>query len=222
MTAFRATSSCFICPTPARAFSRLNYFRLPYTFYFRCKDTAFFSHLQISFCFYIFFFATILLFLKRGPRKFVICGESGGISRLNVATRQSCDLLPNAYIRWLLRSACFFPPRLCHLPAVQHNTSGGVARYPARSVFEYTLFFVFFVSIYLRISKKIRTFAVTLSVVYLVHKDHIPLSRRYPEDTPKIDMRRWSKEYWIFTLVLGVIYCLIFAVIQLIKYIANC
>ena len=35
-----------------------------------------------------------------------------------------------------------FPPRLCRLPAVQHNTSGGVARYPARSVFEYTLFYL--------------------------------------------------------------------------------
>ena len=46
--------------------------------------------------------------------------------------------------------------------------------------------------------------------------------RRYPEDTPKIDMRRWSKEYWIFTLVFGIIYCLIFAVIQLVKHLANC
>ncbi len=59
-------------------------------------------------------------------------------------------------------------------------------------------------------------------VFYLVHENHIPLSRRYPEDTPKIDMRRWSKEYWIFTFVLGVIYCLIFAVVQLIKHLANC
>lgn len=33
-------------------------------------------------------------------------------------------------------------------------------------------------------------------VFYLVHENHIPLSRRYPEDTLKIDMRRWSKEYW--------------------------
>ena len=37
-------------------------------------------------------------------------------------------------------------------------------------------------------------------VFYLVHENHIPLSRRYPEDTLKIDMRRWSKEYWLNSL----------------------
>ena len=125
--------------------SRLNYFRLPYTFIFAAKILLF-SHISKK-SFSIYFFChhfaipqTGSLFLKRGPRKFAICGESGGISRLNVATQQSCDLLPNAHIRWLLRSACLSRPFLCQLPAVQHNTSGGVARYPARSVFEYTLF----------------------------------------------------------------------------------
>ena len=65
MTAFRATSSCFICPTPARAFSRLNYFRLPYTFYFSLQRYCFFLTFPKNSSF-LFIFATILLFLKRG------------------------------------------------------------------------------------------------------------------------------------------------------------
>ena len=158
MTAFRATSSCFICPTPARAFHALITFDCRTHLFFAAKILLF-SHISkifffsIYFCHYFAIPQTESLFLKRGPRKFAICGESGGISRLNVATRQSCDLLPNAHLRWLLRSACPSRPDLCQLPAVQHNTSGGVARYPARSVFEYTLFCIFCINILAYIEK---------------------------------------------------------------------
>ena len=58
--------------------------------------------------------------------------------------------------------------------------------------------------------------------LYLVHKKRLPSPRSYPEDTPKIDMKRATFKYFLFCLSMTALYALIYGVIQLVKYLANC
>ena len=96
MTAFRATSSCFICPTPARAFSRLNYFRLPYTFIFAAKILLF-SHISKKFFFSIYFLPRFC-YSSNGVRFYLRCFSPSRRANLSIPPVAPAECLP-------------FPPR---------------------------------------------------------------------------------------------------------------
>ena len=76
------------------------------------------------------------------------------------------------------------------------RTSGGVARYPARSVFEYTLFLYFLYQYTCVYRKK----SVPLQSLYRSFIQYIKISVLYPEDTPQIPRRYPNQCIWLYEL----------------------